>query len=324
MKYFLLNSPFLKLLIDLILLPFVTFGAPFFFAYRRVGSQHLQICTKVLKKIGVFPIIDHFYEPCFKNVETSDDVYMSRQLPGIDFNISNQLKLISKLNFNKEFEQFLLNEKNVNKTQRFDWNNGYFESGDAEFLFQIVRYLKPKRIIEIGSGESTKIINAALKINQELDKSKSMHTCIDPNAGSFIEDVANIKLIKSNVEEVDIELFKSLDVGDLLFIDSSHMIRPRGDVLFEYLEVIPQLKNGVICHVHDIFSPRDYPNEWLQEKVLFWNEQYLLEALLSHTNKYQIVAALNYLKHNHYEELLRVAPFLTRNREPASFYFKII
>ena len=68
---------------------------------------------------------------------------------------------------------------------------------------------------------------------------------------------------------------------DILFIGSSHVIRPQGDVLFEYLELLPTLKRGVIVHVHDIFSPRDYPQSWLLDEVRLWNEQYLLEAFLT-------------------------------------------
>ena len=84
------------------------------------------------------------------------------------------------------------------------------------------------------------------------------------------------------------------------------------------------VKKGVIVHVHDIFSPRNYPRQWLEEEVKFWNEQYLLEAFLSHNDGWKIVCAVNYLHHNHYDELKSVAPFLTPEREPGSFYLQKI
>ncbi len=93
-------------------------------------------------------------------------------------------------------------------------------------------------------------------------------------------------------------------------------------MLFEYLELLPTLKKGVIVHVHDIFSPKNYPKQWLEKEVIFWNEQYLLEAFLSHNNNWKIIGALNYLLHNHYEELKAVAPFLTHDKEPGSFYIQ--
>jgi len=103
----------------------------------------------------------------------------------------------------------------------------------------------------------------------------------------------------------------------------THIIRPQGDVLQEYLSIIPSLQKGVYIHIHDIFSPHDYPNEWIKDNVLFWNEQYLLEALLTGNATIEIVAALNLLKHNYYEELHKVCPYLTLEREPGSFYLRI-
>ena len=75
-------------------------------------------------------------------------------------------------------------------------------------------------------------------------------------------------------------------------------------------------------HVHDIFSPRNYPERWLKDEVRFWNEQYLLEAFLSHNREWKIIGALNYLHHNAYQDLKAIAPYLTPDREPASFYIK--
>ena len=117
-------------------------------------------------------------------------------------------------------------------------------------------------------------------------------------------------------------MFQELDAGDILFIDSSHMIRPQGDVVFEYLEILPTLKDGVIVHIHDIFSPRDYPADWVIDRVWFWNEQYLLEAFLTLNSDWKIIGALNYLRHNHYDKLKEKCPFLTQDREPGSFYIQ--
>ena len=75
-------------------------------------------------------------------------------------------------------------------------------------------------------------------------------------------------------------------------------------------------------HVHDIFSPKDYPRQWLEEEIKFWNEQYLVEAFLSYNRSWKIIGALNYLHHNHYEKLKTRAPFLTPEREPGSLYIQ--
>ena len=131
-------------------------------------------------------------------------------------------------------------------------------------------------------------------------------------------------MIRKKVEDIELSYFSQLQNNDLLFIDSSHIIRPQGDVLFEYLELLPSLNTGVIVHLHDIFSPKNYPKQWLQDSVYFWNEQYLLEAFLSHNSSWKIIAALNFLCSNHYKKLKSVAPFLTPDREPGSFYIQKI
>jgi hypothetical protein len=147
------------------------------------------------------------------------------------------------------------------------------------------------------------------------------HVCIEPFEVPWL-DAEEVTVLRRKVEEVDLEIFGQLEDGDILFIDSSHIIRPEGDVLFEYLEVLPSLNKGVIVHVHDIFSPRNYPEYWLVNRVRFWNEQYLLEAFLSNNDSWEIVAALNHLHHDYPDDLKEVCPFLRPDLEPKSFYLR--
>jgi hypothetical protein len=133
---------------------------------------------------------------------------------------------------------------------------------------------------------------------------------------------SGVRVIRERVETVDQALFRSLEAGDLLFIDSSHVIRPQGDVLCEFLEILPQLRPGVAVHVHDVFTPRDYPRSWVVDKVRLWDEQYLLEALLSGSRDWKVLGAVNCLKHDHFTALQAACPFLTRDREPGSFYIE--
>ena len=207
-------------------------------------------------------------------------------------------------------------------TLSFYLNNGSFGAGNAEYLYQMVRLKKPRRVFEIGSGNSSLLVMAAIRRDQDDDASYSCrHVCIEPYEAAWLDDTT-ASVIRSKVEDVDAALFSELEMGDILFIDSSHIIRPEGDVLFEYLELLPTLNTGVIVHIHDIFSPRNYPEEWLVEQVKLWNEQYLLEASLTHNDSWAVIGSLNYLHHNHYEDLKSVAPFLKQEREPGSFYIQ--
>ena len=319
-----MKSPvhFILKLFEIILLPLIFVSAMSLWFYRRIGSRRLPLSTAALKKIGVFPIINHYYEPLFNDKMLNDSLAVARKLPGLDFNIPSQLKLISTINYSGEFIDFVNREKIQKQPQSFEIHNASYCSGDAEFLYGFVRHFKPKRIVEIGCGNSTKIIHEANRVNFTETASEYEHVCIEPFEQPWLNSFNDIELIRSKVEDLDLSYFDKLQAGDFLFIDSSHVIRPQGDVLHEYLTLIPNLNEGVFIHVHDIFSPHDYLQSWIKDDVKFWNEQYLLEALLSNTDSYEVIAALNLLKRNHYDELQAVCPFITEEREPGAFYFK--
>jgi len=316
---------FLKLgpVIDVVFVIVAMPAAFIMLLYRRVGSRRLPKTTGLLKRIGIFPIRNHYYEPLFDDKHLSDPLDKPRALAGIDFNISGQLDLLKQLACADEFRDFVEQEKSVASEKSFRFNNVAFEAGDADFLFQIIRHFKPQKIIEIGSGSSTKVARNAMLKNASEGALKLSHICVEPYEQPWLESFDDIELVRARIENCEIDWRDSLASGDLLFIDSSHMIRPQGDVLHEYLTILPQLQSGVIVHVHDIFSPRDYLDNWVRRDVRFWNEQYLLEATLGNSARYEVIAALNLLKHDHYSELQRVCPYLELNREPGSFYFRI-
>jgi predicted O-methyltransferase YrrM len=245
----------------------------------------------------------------------------TRNLPGIEWNVAEQLNLLDSFCFNDE-----LTGVPDSKTgeREFYFNNVAFESGDAEFLYNLIRLKKPARVFEIGSGHSTLMVMKAINRNRvENPGYRCRHLCIDPYEQPWLEKMG-VKVLRERVEDVDRAIFSELGEDDLLFIDSSHIIRPQGDVLFEYLELLPALKSGAIVHIHDIFSPRDYPDEWVRDEVRLWNEQYLLEAFLTNNRNWKVIGALNYLHHNHYEQLRAKCPYLTRDCEPGSFYMQKI
>jgi hypothetical protein len=304
---------------DIILTPIVYPAALLLKNVRRAGVHRLPHCKSALMNVGVFPIRNHYYEPQFDNRIPKPDFSEDRNLPGINWNVSGQLEMLERFAFSHELDDI---PQKKPSSLKFYLNNGSFESGDAEYWYQLIRTVKPRRIFEVGSGNSTLMaINAIRKNNDNDSNYKCEHICIEPYEMPWLEE-AGVSVIRKKVEDVELSFFSQLQENDILFIDSSHIIRPQGDVLFEYLELLPTLNKGVIVHVHDIFSPKNYLKEWLEDEVRFWNEQYLLEAFLSHNDSYKIIGALNYLHHNHYEKLKSVARFLTPDREPGSFYIQ--
>jgi len=276
---------------------------------------------KIFMKFGLLPVLDHYYQPLInpkKHLKKSlrDD----RPLPGIDFNTAEQLELLSKFNYNDELLKFPLYKE---KEHEFFYENKIYYTGDAEYLYNMIRHFKPGSIIEIGSGYSTLMAINAVKKNKAEDRDyKCRHICIEPYEQPWLANL-EIELVREKAESTGLSLFQQLKANDILFIDSSHIIRPQGDVLFEYLELLPVLQPGVIIHVHDIFSPKDYLDEWVLDQHLLWNEQYLLEAFLSCNTNFKVIGALNYLTHKHRNELASKCPVFAKQpwREPGAFWF---
>ena len=119
--------------------------------------------------------------------------------------------------------------------------------------------------------------------------------------------------------------FTELAAGDVLFIDSTHIVRTGGDVVFEFLEVLPRLAPGVVVHIHDIFLPDEYPRAWLKENAMFFNEQYLLQAFLCHNDRYEIVWTSSYMARRYPDRLREAFPSFATGRWPggASFWIRI-
>jgi predicted O-methyltransferase YrrM len=288
--------------------------------YRKFGSHKLPFSKKILNYIGIFPITNHYYEPQFNFSQLKRDLYKNRSFPGFDFNMKKQLKNISNLIYKNELIELNLEKKSPN--YNFNIKNNFFENGDAEIYYQLIRHLKPKNILEIGSGHSTLIALEAIKKNKSVDKIETKITCVEPYENKWLDHL-NIKILRKKIENLDESYYLALEKNDILFIDSSHVIRPQGDVLKIFFEIVPKLKKGTIVHVHDIFTPKDYPKKWLIEQNKFWNEQYLVEALMMNKDKYEIYLMLNYLKNNAYEQLRKICPYLKDNYEPSSLYIKI-
>jgi hypothetical protein len=306
---------------DVVLFPFVYPAALILKIIRFVGVQYLPLCKKVLLQIGVFPIRNDYYEPLFDDRYIRHPLSENRDLTGIDWNVEEQLSVLNRFQFGNELNDVPLTKKD---DLTFYLNNVRFESGDAEYWYNFIRLIKPSKIFEIGSGNSTLMAIKALKKNeQENPAYQCKHICIEPYEMTWLEKTS-ATIIRKKIEDLDRTFFAELDDNDILFIDSSHIIRPQGDVLFEYLELLPSLRKGVIVHVHDIFSPKDYPDGWIRKEVKFWNEQYLLEAFLTSNPSWKIIGALNYLHHNHYEKLQAKCPFLTPDKNPGSFYIQKI
>ena len=275
--------------------------------------------NKTFRWIGIYPIKNHYYEPRF--VYPPDFDFNKIRIIPFQIDLDKQLSLLQQFSHSPELS--LLSLHAPLQPNGFYVDNPNFGPGDVDLYYLIIRKFKPKRIIEIGSGYSTMVCFKSIEQNQ-VDGTSTELTCIEPFEMPFLNQEKNITLIRKPVEEVGLDLFQSLEENDILFIDSSHIIRPGNDLLHIFFEILPILKKGVIIHIHDIFSPRHYPKEWLTEKMRFWNEQYLLEAFLHNNHDYQVLFTANHLVKSHYEESKKVLIHLQPNSEPSSFWMQKI
>lgn len=315
-------APFLKPVVDVVLSPLTFLGSAYFFLLKRFGLKQLRISRYIFNKVGMFPIVDHYYEPLFNPRHLSRPLDEDRSLPGIDFNDAGQLALLARFQFQEELLRMPLKPA---QGLDYHFHNGSYESGDAEFLYNVIRTYRPHHIIEIGCGWSTRMIQAALVKNEGDHGIHCKHICVEPYEMPWLEKLP-VEVKRSRVEDLPLEFFSVLGPGDILFIDSSHVIRPQGDVVYEYLQLLPTLKPGVIVHIHDIFTPKDYPREWVVEDVKIWTEQYLLEAFLSNNQAFRVIGALNYLHHHHRSALAHTCPIIAQepDREPGAFWIEKI
>jgi predicted O-methyltransferase YrrM len=245
---------------------------------------------RLFQRMGVSVCPNHFYWPVPDVASLEKRPWAIFPLPsGCDFNLEGQVR------FAKDVVLPYSNEQNFTDSEDdsdYHYNNGYFETVDAEIAYGYVRATKPSRIIEIGSGYSTRLLAAALQKNCEEDQPGEL-TTIDPCPERLPKKSmgADVHVLTESVQQAELELFEELQGGDILFIDSSHVVGVGSDVVREYLEILPKLRPGVTVHLHDIFLPADYPRDSVLKDFWFWSEQYLLQAFLSFNSRFKVLWA---------------------------------
>lgn len=308
---------------DVALLPLTFLSALWLKLIRRVGVYRMRASRALFNKVGVFPIRDHYYEPAFNPRHLRRPLSEERHLPGVDLDIEGQLDTLARFEFASELTRF---PRFATEPGTFYYDNPNFPPGDSEYLYSVIRQFKPRRILEIGSGFSTLMMVNALAANSSDSASYrcELH-CIEPYEMDWLDRIPGVEVIRQRVEEIEASAVERLEANDILFIDSSHVIRPQGDVLKVYLEFLPVLRPGVLVQIHDIFTPRDYPAGWLVEQVRLWNEQYLLEAFLSCNTRFKVLGALNLLSKRYPDRLAEKFPVFREkagNCDPGSIWLQ--
>jgi len=248
----------------------------------------------------------HFYQPIPDTRSLPESLWEKpSDLPGVDLNVAKQLELLREVfpRFRAEYDRIPIEPGAA--PHEFFLKNGAFEGTDALVLYCIVRSFRPRLVLEVGSGFSSRLSAQAAIRNGD-----TRVVCIEPYpdevlAGGF---PCLSAVIPKKVQEVELPFFDQLRENDILFIDSSHVVKTGGDVNYLFLEVLPRLAPGVIVHVHDIFLPNEFPRRWIVDLRLFWTEQYLLQAFLTYNSEFEVLFANAYMGQKHGPEMQKTFP----------------
>ncbi len=269
-----------------------------------------------LRKNPRFVPPGHFYSPIPSLDEVRrDEVKIFGSVPfnisGLELHEEEQLKLLNK--FVAYYKEMPF-QPQTHEGLRYYYENPYYSYSDAILLHCMIRYLKPKRIIEVGSGFSSCM---TLDTNDLYFDGSIATTFIEPYPDIFMSlikdtDKGTIKTIPARLQDVDLAQFETLQANDILFIDSTHVSKVNSDVNRIFFEILPRLSSGVHVHFHDIFFPFEYPKAWVYEGRA-WNEAYLFRAFLQYNKEFRMVLMNTYMEHYHETFFKQKMPLCLKN-----------
>lgn len=238
----------------------------------------------------------HYYSPVVDPTTLGDYVHQRRadlldQVPGI---FLPKQEMADFWRQNLDGTRRATFKTGPDKVHRYYRNNS-FGIGDAIILRAMMATYRPKRIIEIGAGFSTACM---LDTASQIGLRDLKITCIEPYPDRLKallrpEDGVQVEIIGKNVQEIPTIAFGQLNAGDILFIDSTHVMKTGSDVHYELFSILPALKSGVVVHFHDIQYPFEYPDEWITKENFSWNEAYAVRAFLMYNDRFQVLFFCN-------------------------------
>jgi len=277
-------------------------------------SPHVQPWAvrafSALQSLGISLCPNHYYWPIPDLAELkSRDWTLAKPIAGIDLGLERQVEFASTT-ISAYARECAFPSSPGPRGYEYHYNNGLFECVDAEVTYAMVRHYKPRRVIEIGGGFSTRLIADALLRNAAASGKPGELITIEPSPSDVLRSgfPGLSMLIADPAQNVDISLFASLEEGDILFVDSSHVVKTGSDVCYECLQILPSLRPGVVIHFHDIFLPCEYPRQAVLERLCFWSEQYLLQAFLALNEEFEVLWAGSAMQLFHPDVLERAVP----------------
>ena len=271
---------------------------------------------RVARRLGYHLVRAGFYSPIPDHRRLPEATWTSAEpMPGVDLRLDTSIALLKELA--PLIAEYRPPEEAPGTRHGYHWRNSEFPLVDGEILYAMVRRLQPRRIVEIGAGWSSLVMADALGRNERAPES---HRIFDPFPAPHTRALpAPVEALPA--EEIAPGLFSALGEGDLLFIDTTHTVRPRNDVLRLVLEVLPGLAPGVVVHIHDFFRPFEYPR-FLYELGYYWQEHYLVQAFLAFNRDFEVLIANHALRELRPAEIEQAIPGFLDHARGSSLWLR--
>jgi len=269
---------------------------------RTLGKKLLLHAHEIGLKLNLIVLPNHYYVPIadLHELRRTRPQWARRSgMVGVDVDLDAQAQRLRELV--EPFQSEYQGNKAYNEAKAgvFGPGFGYIE---AQALHGMVRALKPRHIVEVGSGVSTYCMLGALEKNA-AEGSPGKIVCIEPNPSEWLRQ-APVTFFQNRLQDVDPNV---LVEADFLFVDSSHTVKIGGDVNLMILEILPRLAPGTTVHFHDIYLPYDYQRD--ADRTLFqWMETAMLHAFLVGNRDFEILFCMSQLHYDRQDVLREVFP----------------
>ncbi len=277
-----------------------------------------RLARRTAERLGLQVVLKTYYSPIPDLAQLPAGVWQARDpLRGVAFDLDAQMAFVeSELAAHLDG---LAWGAGVAAGHAFDPNNDSYPHADARVLYAMLRHLRPKRIVELGSGQTTRVIAQSCRENA-ADGSPVELRAFDPFPTAVDDSLPGLgELVRTKAQDVPDEVFTELEAGDVLFVDTTHTVKIASDVNHIVLRVLPLLADGVIVHVHDIFLPYEYPRFFFADFALYWAEQYLLQAFLAFNSDFEAMCAVHALGREQGARMAAAGALLAG--EPASSFW---
>lgn len=289
--------------------------------YIRGLRSEIDRLRGELKRQGEFSA-GHYYStiPAPEDLdERLDEIDQIRDIPEIDLKKEAQRELLGS--FASLYQELPYRDEPV-EGFRYYFKRGWFSYSDAIFLHCMLRHFGIHNVVEVGSGVSSSVM---LDTFEHFGSDEYTLTFVEPypeRLKSLVDTDGNerVTLFEMPVQQAPLEIFEKLSPGDLLFVDSSHVMKCRSDLQHIFNNILPRIQPGVFVHFHDIFFPFEYPQEWLRGGR-YWNECYLLRAFLAYNDSWEIVLFGDYMN-KEYGEFIETNLPLCRKNFGGSIYLR--